>query len=464
MGEFLMPSLGADMEHGKVTEWLVAPGDYVHRGDLIAEVDTEKTVMEIETFQEGVVAEFLVDVGETVPVGTPIARITGTPADVAPVAGAHPPELHATPPVRRLAHELHVDLSEVGGTGKDGAITRADVKAAARAGAPHEASDTEPVPPVPPAPVPHEEARRVRSSPRARRMAEHLGLDPAAIEGTGPGGAVTAEDVRRADAAGSAPTASERAPEASAPTSPSGAEPEPEASAPAPSAEPTTPAERLAELHRAVGALMARSKREIPHYYLSTTIDLGAATEWMRQANEGRPVSARLVPTALLLAAAARAAKQVPDVNGFYVDGEYRPSTAVHLGVAVALRGGGLVAPAIHDADALSVDELMERLRDLVARARGGRLRRAEMADPTITVTNLGDLGVETIFGVIHPPQVALIGFGRVVERPVARDGLIGVRPTVVATLSADHRVSDGLAGSRLLARIDELLQEPEEL
>jgi pyruvate dehydrogenase E2 component (dihydrolipoamide acetyltransferase) len=130
----------------------------------------------------------------------------------------------------------------------------------------------------------------------------------------------------------------------------------------------------------------------------------------------------------------------------------------------VALRQGGLVAPAIHDADTLPMDVLMERLRDLVVRARGGRLQRAEMADSTITVTNLGDLGVESVFGVIYPPQVALVGFGRVMERPFAHDGMLGVRPEVTATLSADHRVSDGLRGSRFLARIEELLQKPEEL
>jgi pyruvate dehydrogenase E2 component (dihydrolipoamide acetyltransferase) len=164
------------------------------------------------------------------------------------------------------------------------------------------------------------------------------------------------------------------------------------------------------------------------------------------------------------MAASARAAKDVPEMNGFFVDGAFRQSESVHLGVAVALRGGGLVAPAIHDADRLSPDELMSALRDLVARARSGKLKRAEMTDPTITVTNLGDLGVEAVFGVIYAPQVALVGFGRVVEQPWATDGMLGVRPVVTATLSADHRVSDGLRGGRFLARVDELLQKPEEL
>jgi pyruvate dehydrogenase E2 component (dihydrolipoamide acetyltransferase) len=184
----------------------------------------------------------------------------------------------------------------------------------------------------------------------------------------------------------------------------------------------------------------------------------------MQATNAGRPVTERLVPAALLLKATARAATDVPEMNGFWTDDAFQPSADVHLGVAVALRKGGLVAPAIHDAATLPVDVLMARLRDLVTRARGGRLQRAEMSDPTLTVTNLGDLGVESVFGVIYPPQVALVGFGRVVEQPWAVDGLLGVRPAVTATLSADHRVSDGLRGARFLDRIGELLQTPEEL
>lgn len=454
-----MPSLGADMEHGKVVEWLVKPGDFVHRGDLIAEVDTEKTVMEVESFEEGIVSEFLVELGETVPVGTPIARITGTPADGARVESAATPSAtpvaakqatpvgHATPPIRHLAHQLGVDVESLHGTGQDGAITRADVEAAAQRSAA----------PVSPAAVKSSQTPtdgRVRSSPRARRRAAELGVDLAGVRGTGPGGAVTEIDLRR---------------EAGGP----GATPP---SLPVPAREPGLPTDerrtvtrtkatdRVANLRRAVGALMARSKREVPHYYLSTTIDLGTAMAWMQRVNSERPIATRLVPAALLLAAAAQAAKEVSDVNGFFVDGAFQPSRAVHLGVAVALRGGGIVAPAIHDADTLPLDQLMDQLRDLTARARAGRLQRTETADPTITVTNLGDLGVETVFGVIYPPQVALVGFGRVIDQPRAVNGLIGVRPTVSATLSADHRASDGLRGGRFLARVDELLQKPEEL
>jgi pyruvate dehydrogenase E2 component (dihydrolipoamide acetyltransferase) len=184
---------------------------------------------------------------------------------------------------------------------------------------------------------------------------------------------------------------------------------------------------------------------------------------WLREVNDRRTVSERLLPAALLLKATAKAAREFTALNGFWEDG-FRPSAAVHLGVAVSLRGGGLVAPAIHDADQLALGDLMGTLRDLVARSRKGQLRSSEMADPTITVTNLGDQGVDEVHGVIYPPQVALVGFGRIAERPWARDGLIGARPLVRATLAGDHRASDGLVGARFLATIDRLLQTPEEL
>jgi len=480
VADFLMPSLGADMEHGKIVEWLVKPGDYVRRGDLVAVVDTDKTVMDVESFQEGVVADLLVEIGETVPVGTPLARITQTPAEVGPPSPGPPPRppsaqappaaqattvqgappagqtttVQAAPPIappaRHLAHRLGVDTGRIHGTGKGGAITRADVEHAVAARPPR--------------------AGRVRSSPRARRLAAELGVELSSVPGTGPEGAVTVEDVQRAAAhpVGESVPEGAPAPEAAALAATEAPRAEPPAEPPAPEApaeeQPSAARERVATLRRAIGALMSRSKQTIPHYYLSTTLDLRAAVGWMQSVNAQRPVASRLVPSALLLKAAALAAKDVPEVNGFYLDGAYRPSAAVHLGVAVALRQGGLVAPAIHDADTLPLDVLMEQLRDLVSRARAGRLQRAEMADPTITVTNLGDLGVDSVYGVIYPPQVAMVGFGRVLEQPWAEHGMLGVRAAAIATLSADHRVSDGLRGGRFLARIDELLQKPDEL
>jgi len=209
---------------------------------------------------------------------------------------------------------------------------------------------------------------------------------------------------------------------------------------------------------------MARSKREIPHYYLSSDIDLARTATWLEEHNAAVPVTERLLPAVVLLKATALALHETPDLNGTWEDGAFRRADAVHLGMAVALRGGGLVAPAIHDADTRSLPELMEALRDLVARARAGRLRSSEMSDPTVTVTSLGDQGVDVVLPVIYPPQVAIVGFGRIRERAWAVDGLIGVRPVVTASLAADHRVTDGHIGALFLTALDRTLQRPEDL
>ncbi|MFS4092542.1 2-oxo acid dehydrogenase subunit E2, partial [Streptomyces sp. AF1A] len=224
------------------------------------------------------------------------------------------------------------------------------------------------------------------------------------------------------------------------------------------------PEDRTVAMRRAIADLMSRSKREIPHYYLSTTIGLAAVEEWLRRINRGRPPADRLVPAALLLKAAALAARDVPALNGYWQNDAFVPASEINLGVAVSLRQGGLLAPVIHGAGTLPPDALMARLKDLVQRARRGRLRGSETTGATLTVTNLGDQGVEAVFGVVHPPQVALVGFGAVVERPWAASGMLGVRPVVTATLAADHRATDGAVGARYLTAVDRLLQKPEEL
>jgi pyruvate dehydrogenase E2 component (dihydrolipoamide acetyltransferase) len=399
MAEFRMPSLGADMESGKLVEWRIKPGDAVHRGDIVAVVDTDKADIEVEVFEDGIVNELLVPVGERVLVGTPLATIwtNGRPERPPPLPPVAEPEVLAPTPSTAAA-------------------------------------------PAPPAPSPAGARRRV--SPLARRVAEALGVDLGSIEGSGPGGAVTRQDVERA-----------------ASVQPPSAAPAP-APAPAPT-KPTSTEERREAMRHAIGALMARSKREIPHYYLETHIDMTNALGWLQEQNLTRPVEQRLVPAALLLKAAALAAHEVPGFNGFWLDEGFKPSKTVHLGVAVSLRQGGLIAPALHDADAKTVDELMAAMRDLVQRARRGSLRASEMSDPTITVTNLGEHGVETVFGVIYPPQVALVGFGKIAERPWAVEGMLGVRQVLTATLSADHRASDGHQGGLFLAAIERLLQEP---
>ena len=217
-------------------------------------------------------------------------------------------------------------------------------------------------------------------------------------------------------------------------------------------------------MRASIAAAMARSKREIPHYYLSESIPVAEAIAWLRRYNEGVPLAERVLPAALLLKAVARSLAAVPELNGVIVDGSFRPSVAVHAGVAIALRGGGLVAPALHDVQDKPVAQLMRELSDLVRRARAGSLRSSEMSDPTITVTQLGDQGVESVFGVIYPPQVAIVGLGRIIERPWAQDGWLRAVPVVSATLAADHRVSDGHRGARFLAELRERLQQPDAL
>ncbi len=404
LGDFCMPVLGADMDAGTIVEWRVEQGDVVHRGDIVAVVDTDKSTIEVEVFEDGVVDELLIEPGVEVAVGTPLARLRaiGAPATL------------TVPPAP----------APVPATGMEASVIAPPAVTAPPMAAPLVSAAEAPA--------------FVRASPMARRAAARDGIDLHQVTGTGPGGAVIAPDLDGGT---------------------------PAATSPPPSAPPTPeqPARRL-DTRRAVGALMARSAREIPHYYLATTIDLRAASGWLADQNADRPVTERVLPAAVLFRAVARAAGEISVVNGTWTDDAFHPSTAVHLGVAVSLRGGGLVAPAIADADQLDVDQLMTALRGLVQRARAGALRSSDLTDPTITITNLGDQGVDEVYGVIYPPQVALVGFGKINERPWAADGMLGVRPVIRATLSADHRASDGHEGARFLARIDQLLQSPEDL
>jgi pyruvate dehydrogenase E2 component (dihydrolipoamide acetyltransferase) len=191
---------------------------------------------------------------------------------------------------------------------------------------------------------------------------------------------------------------------------------------------------------------------------------MGRALDWLSATNANRPVTERLLYGVLLIKAVARALGNFPELNGFWRENGFQPAQGIHIGWAISLRGGGLAAPAIRDADRLECDPLMANLRDLVKRARAFRLRSSEIGDPTITVTSLGDQGVESVYGVIYPPQVALVGFGRIVERAWVVDGAVEPRPVVHASLAADHRASDGHRGGLFLSAIDRLLQEPETL
>ncbi len=283
------------------------------------------------------------------------------------------------------------------------------------------------------APAPDALASRPRVAPAARKRAEELGIDINTVRPARAGDVVTRADVERAAAA--------------PPAAPAAAE-----------------EDWRVPMRRAIAAAMSRSKREIPHYYLATDIDAAAVLDWLAAENLKRPVAERLLPVVPFMKAVALALKEVPELNGFWIDGAFRPAPAVHLGMAIAMRSGGLVAPAIHDADGKSLGQLMADLRDLITRVRSGRLRSSEMTDPTVTLTSLGEQGVEEVFGVIYPPQVALVGLGKVTERPWAAGGTVTVRKVLTATLSADHRASDGHRGALFLAALARLLQNPEKL
>ena len=391
MGDFKMPSLGADMEKGTLVVWNVKPGDRVKRGDIIAVVETEKGAFDTECYEEGVIERLLVESGSKVPVGTVLAIVRGEGAAPAPATPAAAPAAE-----RALATIV--------------------------------------------APVPTPAPAHVKATPLARKIAAELGVDLTTVKGSGPGGAIERADVEQAAVAK-------------------------KIELPAAAAAPAEAQEKFqAGMRRAIAAAMARSNRDIPHYYLQTRIDMTRALRWLEAENAKRSIKDRLLPAVLTLKAVALALNDVPELNGFWINDQHQPSDAIHVGFAISLRKGGLVTPAIHEADRKTLDELMAAMRDVINSARSGHLRASEMSDPTITVTNLGDLGVESVFGVIYPPQVALVGFGRIAEQPWADNGMFGVRPVLMASLAGDHRATDGHRGAQFLDALNRHLQSPEKL
>ncbi|MCZ4315660.1 dihydrolipoamide acetyltransferase family protein [Comamonadaceae bacterium G21597-S1] len=422
MFAFNLPSLGADMDKGTLLEWKVVPGQVVHKGDVVAVVDTSKAAVDVEIWSDGTVHEMLVDIGQEIPVGTPIIALR-EPGEAAPAKAAGR--------TRKVRAQAATGPSSAG------------PPAARTLSEPPTAVPT-PAMASPVAPLRSDAApARQAVSPAARKRAQALGVMLESVAGSGVQGSVTLRDVEQA-AAGATVGVGDLAAISSA------------AAAPA--------VDRHSEMRRAIAAAMRKSKREIPHYYLSETIPMRKALDWLRRANAARPVTERLLPAALLLKAVALAARDFPEMNGLFVDGVYQASALAHVGVAISLRRGGLIAPALHDVAGRALGTVMLDLADLVRRCRAGSLRSSEMSDPTITVTNLGDQGVQQVFGVIYPPQVALVGFGRVAERPWVEAGELVVMPLVTASLSADHRVSDGHRGALFLMRISELLQRPDQL
>ncbi|HLF52317.1 dihydrolipoamide acetyltransferase family protein [Flavobacterium sp.] len=399
MIEFLMPSLGADMEAGTLIEWKKKPGDTVKRGDIIAEVETQKGLIEIEVFDEGTIGELLIPEGAKVPVGTIMALINPSGIALASKEDKIPEEKPIA--IQPIEERISEPISE---------------------------QKTEEI--------------HIKASPLAKRIAFENQIDLSQIKGTGPEGAITKEDVEHAIAQ-SGKTGKEKNEEV-----------------PFETEKPGTPAEAI---RTAVAAAMSKSNREIPHYYLEKRIDMTHALAWLKETNNKRSVKERLLPVVLLIKATAQSLTEFPDLNAIWDEG-LQQKKDINIGFVVSLRTGGIIVPAIHQANLKNVDEIMETLNDLIPRARALNLRSSELSDSTVTITNIGDGGAESVFGVIYPPQVAIIGFGSISEQPFALDGMLGIRSSVTVTLAGDHRATDGLTGSRFLVSLNSHLQNPEAL
>lgn len=422
MSVFKMPSLGADMEAGELVEWLVKPGDTVAKGDVIAVVETHKGAIEIEIFEAGVVESLDVQVGESVPVGAPMAVIRDEQGGDKVAVESQKIEKQDDQKKKAVSRKVEKQKVEKQTPEKQ---TEKDTAAPSAAGG------------------------QQLASPAARMRAAEAGIDLADVPGTGPGAAVLLGDVEQWLFAR----------EKSAVT--------PDAGARVADTQQSVSVKQglnVGMMRQAIATAMSRSKREIPHYYLSHRIDLQTATDWLADRNAGCDPEQRLLMGALFLRATVLAVAKVPELNGRFEDGVFTAADTVNCGLAISMRGGGLIAPALLDAGTRTLDELMLAMCDVVARTRTGRLRNSEVTQGTITVSSMGDNGTDSLLGVIYPPQVALVGFGTPSRRPWVIDNEVQVRTVVDVTLAADHRASDGRRGARLLTEIEHLLREPDQL
>ncbi|WP_201353469.1 dihydrolipoamide acetyltransferase family protein [Hydrogenimonas urashimensis] len=426
---YKMPSLGADMESGILAEWKAKEGDTLKKGDVIADIETSKGVIEGEVYEDGKVEKIVAKEGVEYPVGTPLAVIRTEKDDDATIKKEIEETIAAlSAPSGKEAQPQQEEEAMKTETAAESSASASEVpKSAAEEifGTPAKAESRAEGERKPEVPV------RVRATPLAKKRARELGVDLEELARK-VHGKISAKDVeeaaKRMQQKGAVPSASK---------------PDP--------------------MRMAIAAAMSRSNAEIPHYYLSTPINMTRALEWLRELNAKRSIKERILPAALMIRAVVKALQAVPELNGFWKEGPI-VSPEIHPGIAIARRQGGLITPALIDAHEKNLDETMKALTDLIERTRGGKLTSSQMTRQTITITNLGDLGVEKVYGVIYPPQVALVGFGRIMERPWAEGDAIAVRKVVEASIAGDHRATDGRTGALFLAKLEKLLQKPEDL
>ncbi len=429
ISEVVMPQMGADMTEGTLLRWLKAEGDDVTRGEIIAEIETDKANIEIEAYDAGTFRKALAHEGDVVKVGEVIAVIADAKDDISRYTNgaSAPPAAAASGPVTQ---------APVG------------VAAAADASPTVEAAPATAIPPAPPpstegaplASLPATPGGRLRASPLARRIARERGIDLASVHGSGPDGRIIKRDVESATA-GAAPTPQRTA-------------------APRPAAPAHDTPVAPTRMRQAIARRMAQSKREAPHYYLLVDIDMTDAMALRAQYNALAAEDERASINDLIVRACALALRAHPEFNATVEGDAVTQRGAQNICIAIAL-DDGLIAPAILDAGAKSVGEIARDAKDLVERAKNGALRAEEVTGGTFTITNLGAYGIEALIGIIQPPMTAILGVGSVMAQPAVRDGAVTVRQVMKVALSADHRVTDGAQGARFLGEIKRVLETP---
>ncbi|MFA6239112.1 MAG: dihydrolipoamide acetyltransferase family protein [Bacteriovorax sp.] len=350
-----MPSLGADMDEGKMVEWKIKPGDKIKKNQTIASVETTKSIVDIESFREGVVKEILAHEGDVIHVGKPIAVLEIEGDEILDKAAVLRPKI--SPAAKKMAEENHIDLSTIKGSGSEGEILLKDIE----------------------------------SQLKTKTQTAYFGVN----------------------------------------------------------------------LRDAISALMSRSKKEIPHYYLKKRIQLDSLITWLDEKNKMSDPEERILLPALLMRAVIISLKKFPELNGFYKSGKFEAANSVNLGIAISIKGGGVMAPAVIEAEKMNTATFNKAVQNLALRTKEGGLKNRELTEGTITVTNVGDLGSDEVYGVIFHPQVAIVGFGRIRKEPVVdHNNELKAGFVVDITLSADHRVSDGLLGARFLNELGKILNE----
>ncbi|KPL89795.1 hypothetical protein SE16_03155 [Ardenticatena maritima] len=447
------------MEEGAIAAWLKNEGDPVKKGEVVAEVETDKATVEMEAPADGVLLKILVPAGQVVPVNTPVALI-GEPGEAVETAAAPTPavaeetaptpepapasapavapaeEVKATPVARRLAEEHGVDLSRVQGTGPGGRITKEDVQA-------HLEQADEPPPPD-----------GVKASPAARRRARELGVDIRQVPGSGPDGRIVIRDVEAFAERAAAVVETPAPAPTPAPTAPT---------APVVPVQPIGAAEEipLTRMRQRIAEVMTASKAPVPHFYVTMSIDMDAAMALRQQINatladEGIKVSVN----DMIVKAAALALRKFPNINASFAGDKIIRHGDVNVGIAVAVESG-LLTVVVRNADQKSLSQIAAEARAKVQRAREGKVQPDDIGGSTFTVSNLGMYGVDSFVAVITPPEAAILAVGGVQKVPVVRNDEIVVGQVLKVTLSADHRVTDGAEAAEFLVEFKRLLENP---